>query len=217
MARDLGLRVQLEVVRVKGYRRDQQWEDTRLDWHAPSPNLKSARSALLYPAVGVLEGTNVSVGRGTEAPFEQLGAPYIDGGRLAAALRAGQLPGVAIVATHLLRRATGPFAARRGSGVLLSITDRRPTRLARTALALIAGCWAKGWVCATDALFGHKRSWSALNASSSSKASLLVGKPSWMTHARRNSAAVPAVLAPTIKEETTDEQTAPRARMRGSP
>src|SRR5262249_2919770 len=69
----------LEVVAMTGYRRDMLFSETALDWVAPSPNLRSATEAALYPGVALLEGTNVSVGRGTGTPFEIVGAPFIDG------------------------------------------------------------------------------------------------------------------------------------------
>src|SRR5262249_59623325 len=80
-----GLGADLAVVPMEGWRRADRWAETGLAWHAPSPNLRSATAALLYPGVGLLETTNVSVGRGTDAPFERIGAPWIDGARLAAA------------------------------------------------------------------------------------------------------------------------------------
>jgi uncharacterized protein YbbC (DUF1343 family) len=70
------------------------WDDTGLSWRPPSPNLRTARSALVYPAFGLLEGVEVSEGRGTERTFEQWGAPWIDEHRLNDALDARGLPGV---------------------------------------------------------------------------------------------------------------------------
>lgn len=69
---------QLQVVRMRGYRRDLWFDETGLDWIDPSPNLRSLNEAILYPGVGLIEGTNVSVGRGTPTPFETVGAPWID-------------------------------------------------------------------------------------------------------------------------------------------
>ncbi|MBO0858823.1 MAG: DUF1343 domain-containing protein [Chloracidobacterium sp.] len=84
----------LRVVRVEGWRRSQWFDSTGLEWINPSPNMRSLTEATLYPGVCLLETTNVSVGRGTDTPFEVIGAPWIDGRKLAEALNNGKLPGV---------------------------------------------------------------------------------------------------------------------------
>ena len=76
----------LHVVRMRGWKRTMAWDDTGLRWVAPSPNLRSAEAALAYPGVCLLEATNVSEGRGTEAPFLRFGAPWLDAAALRAAL-----------------------------------------------------------------------------------------------------------------------------------
>ena len=83
----------LEVVAVRGWRRDMSWPETGLTWGAPSPNLPAFEAALLYPGACLLDGTTIAEGRGTELSFLQLGAPWIDAEALAAALE-GRLPGV---------------------------------------------------------------------------------------------------------------------------
>ena len=82
----LGTGLELEVIRVRGFRRAMMWEDTGLSWNPPSPNIRTARAALAYPAFGLMEGINVNEGRGIEDTFERIGAPWIDGEKLAAAL-----------------------------------------------------------------------------------------------------------------------------------
>lgn len=82
----------LQVIPMEGWRRADFWDATNLTWVHPSPNMRSLTQALLYPGMGLLETTNVSVGRGTDTPFEVLGAPWMDGRRLAAALNARGLP-----------------------------------------------------------------------------------------------------------------------------
>jgi uncharacterized protein YbbC (DUF1343 family) len=84
----------LQVIRLEGWKRGDLYDRTGLHWVNPSPNLRGLTAALLYPGVGLLETTNVSVGRGTDRPFEWLGAPWIDGDKLAAALMKQGLPGV---------------------------------------------------------------------------------------------------------------------------
>ena len=85
---------ELEVVKMDGWRRGMPFERTGLRWVRPSPNLPSAQAARLYPGIALLETTNVSVGRGTELPFEQIGAPWLRAWALADALEAAKLPGV---------------------------------------------------------------------------------------------------------------------------
>lgn len=87
----------LEVVRLEGWRRGDFYDRTGLLWVYPSPNLRTLTAALLYPGVGLLETTNISVGRGTDRPFEWIGAPWLDGVRLATALNAQRLPGLRFV------------------------------------------------------------------------------------------------------------------------
>jgi uncharacterized protein YbbC (DUF1343 family)/CubicO group peptidase (beta-lactamase class C family) len=84
----------LTVVKMAGYSRDLWYDETGLPWVNPSPNLRSVTQAALYPGIGLLETTNVSVGRGTDSPFEQFGAPWMDGPRVAATLNARGIPGV---------------------------------------------------------------------------------------------------------------------------
>ena len=88
------LRAPLSVVAMKGWQRGDWFDATGLTWTNPSPNLRSLQEAILYPALGLIETTNISVGRGTDTPFEYVGAPWMDGPALARALNARFLPGV---------------------------------------------------------------------------------------------------------------------------
>ena len=98
----------LHVIRMRGWRRTMTWEDTGLRWVPPSPNLRSAEAALAYPGVCLLEATNVSEGRGTDAPFLRLGAPWLDVTGLVAALGTGpEEAGFALEPTSFVPRA-GP-------------------------------------------------------------------------------------------------------------
>ena len=76
---ELKLTVDLEVIAVEGWRRNEFFDSTGLLWVNPSPNMRSLTEALLYPGIGLLETTNLSVGRGTDTPFEVVGAPWLDG------------------------------------------------------------------------------------------------------------------------------------------
>lgn len=93
IARDLSIEDTLEVIAVKNWS-GELWSETTLPWIPPSPNLPTFQSALCYPATVFFEGTNISEGRGTEFPFEQIGAPWLDGKRLAESLNARDLSGI---------------------------------------------------------------------------------------------------------------------------
>jgi len=95
--KERNINADLHVVRVEGWRRSQWFDSTGLVWINPSPNMRSLTEASLYPGVCLLEPTNVSVGRGTDTPFEVIGAPWIDGRKLAEALNGAKLPGVRFV------------------------------------------------------------------------------------------------------------------------
>ena len=87
----------LRVIQMEGWRRGMWYDATNLTWVNPSPNMRSLTEAALYPGIGLLETTNLSVGRGTDTPFEVVGAPYIDGQILAKALNDRKISGVRFV------------------------------------------------------------------------------------------------------------------------
>ncbi|MCA9235093.1 MAG: DUF1343 domain-containing protein [Planctomycetales bacterium] len=117
------LKMDLKVIPVEGWRRSEYWDATGLVWVNPSPNMRSLAEAVLYPGVGLLETTNVSVGRGTDTPFEVLGAPWIDAIELAAELNQAHLPGVSFVPVKFTPDAS-KFANEACGGVNIVITDR---------------------------------------------------------------------------------------------
>ena len=125
----------LTVVPMTGWRRDSYADETGLPWTNPSPNLRSVTEALLYPAIGLLEATNLSVGRGTDAPFERLGAPWIDGAALAVALAADALPGVTF-ASETFSPTADRYAGLSCGGVHATVTDRSIFQPVRTGLAI---------------------------------------------------------------------------------
>jgi uncharacterized protein YbbC (DUF1343 family) len=127
----------LHVVRMQGYRRSDWYDDTGLPWVAPSPNLRTLAQVTLYPAVALVEGANVSVGRGTDHPFELVGAPWIDGGRLAAAVEARHLPGLRVEPAEFTP-AADVFAGRACHGIRVVPTDRRQLDSPGLGLELIA-------------------------------------------------------------------------------
>ncbi|HEX7528708.1 MAG TPA: exo-beta-N-acetylmuramidase NamZ domain-containing protein, partial [Thermoanaerobaculia bacterium] len=113
----------LTVVRMSGYSRDLWYDETGLPWVNPSPNLRSVTEAALYPGIGLLETTNVSVGRGTDTPFEQFGAPWMDGARVATTLNARGIPGVRFTPVAFTP-ASSVFKGERCSGVRITVVDR---------------------------------------------------------------------------------------------
>ena len=132
-----GVKADLEVVRVADWRREQWFDETGLTWVNPSPNMRSLTQATLYPGVGLLEPTNVSLGRGTDTPFELVGAPYIDGRKLAAALNGARLPGVRFVPARFTPRASVHQGTECG-GVNVIITDRARFEPITTGLEMAA-------------------------------------------------------------------------------
>jgi uncharacterized protein YbbC (DUF1343 family) len=129
------LPVSLTVVPVSGWRRGQWYDETGLPWVSPSPNIRSVTQALLYSGIGLLEGTNLSVGRGTPTPFEVLGAPWIEPEPLARALTALGLPGVRF--EPLTFTPTGDKHAHLAcGGVRFVVTDREAIRPVTVALSL---------------------------------------------------------------------------------
>jgi uncharacterized protein YbbC (DUF1343 family) len=116
--------VKLEVIRVQGWRREQMFDRQGLPWRNPSPNIRSWRQALLYAGVGLLETTNLAVGRGTDSPFQLLGAPWIDGRRLAVELNRLKLTGVTFAPARFTPT-TGKHRDRACQGVRLLLTDPR--------------------------------------------------------------------------------------------
>jgi uncharacterized protein YbbC (DUF1343 family) len=133
----LGLR--LEVVRMAHYDRKAYFAETGLHWWPPSPNLRTAEQALLYPGLALIEGTNVSVGRGTDTPFEVVGAPWMDGPGLAAELTRAGLAGVRFEPTSFIPNPTpkvNRFAGTPCQGIRVAITDPASFEPVRTGLAL---------------------------------------------------------------------------------
>ena len=130
--RKIGAR--LEVVPMRGWKRGDFYDATGLRWVNPSPNLRSLPSALTYPGIGILETTNLSVGRGTERPFEWIGAPWLDGRKMAAALTQESLPGVRFVPVNLTPNAS-TFKGQACNGVQIIVDDWKTFRPVHTGSA----------------------------------------------------------------------------------
>lgn len=133
-----GIGCDLKVIPMTGWRREMLWDDTGLTWVNPSPNMRSLNAALLYPGMCLLEGTNVSEGRGTDTPFELCGAPWTDSAALATQLTNLHLPGIVFTTTEF----TPTFqkhAGKKCGGVKFTITDRHTLKPYQTGLAVL---WA---------------------------------------------------------------------------
>lgn len=133
---DLAAGVELEVVKLEGWRREMYFDETGLPWVLPSPNMPTLDTALVYPGCCLLEGTNLSEGRGTTRPFELVGAPWVDGWSLASLLQSYDLPGVVFRPTHF-SPTFHKHAGQSCGGVQLHVTDRRTFRPFRTGVALL--------------------------------------------------------------------------------
>jgi uncharacterized protein YbbC (DUF1343 family) len=125
----------LTVVAMKNWRRDDWFDDTALPWINPSPNMRNMNEAALYPGIGAIEGTNLSVGRGTDTPFEHVGAPWIDGLQLADALNARAVPGVRFYPVRFTP-ASSKYANEECQGVFIIVTDRAALRPVRVGLEI---------------------------------------------------------------------------------
>lgn len=126
----------LTVVKMQGWQRNYSWVDTGLSWVAPSPNIPTAQTALLYPGTCLVEGTNLSEGRGTTRPFELIGAPWINAEALASDLSALNLDGVIFRPTYF----TPMFSKHQGQlcgGVQLHVVDGRSFSPVTAGTALI--------------------------------------------------------------------------------
>lgn len=133
-----GLRVEASVVACEGWQRADLFDQTGLVWTDPSPNMRSLTEALLYPGIGLLEGTNLSVGRGTDTPFERIGAPWCDGRKLAEHLRAQKVAGAAFVPIRFTPT-TSKFEGKECSGIQIAITDWKAFEPVGCGIAIACG------------------------------------------------------------------------------
>ncbi len=113
----------LQVIKMRGYRRHDWFDDTGIPWVNPSPNLRTLTEATLYPGVGLVESANVSVGRGTDTPFEVLGAPWIQGRELADELNRREIAGVYFIPAEFTPD-TSRYPQQLCHGVRILLTDR---------------------------------------------------------------------------------------------
>ena len=137
-----GLDLALTVIPCRGWRRGMHQRDTGLPWVFPSPNMPTPETALVYPGMCLIEGTNLSEGRGTTRPFELFGAPWLDAGRLASALTLDRLPGARFRPVRFVP-AWDKHAGERCHGVEVVVVDRERFRPFRTGVACVAAARAQ--------------------------------------------------------------------------
>lgn len=143
---ETGREADLTVVPAVGWRRWQWFDDTGLPWVPPSPNTPSLETAMVYPGTCLVEGTNLSEGRGTTLPFQVMGAPWVDGWRLAEALNELDLPGVLFRPTSFVPTFS-KYQGERCGGVQVHVTDREKARPFAIGLAVLS---AAKWLFPTD-------------------------------------------------------------------
>jgi uncharacterized protein YbbC (DUF1343 family) len=127
----------LHVIAMRNWHRNYFFESTGIKWIPPSPNLRTTKGSILYPGIEILQNAGVSVGRGTQTPFEEFGAPWLSGDEVAAALNERHLPGVHFAAQPFIPIA-GLYSGQRCGGVAIRVTDRFTARSMRTGLEIAA-------------------------------------------------------------------------------
>ena len=140
---EFGIGAELHVVDMQGWRRAMLWQDTGLVWVPPSPNMPTMDTVNVYPGMCFFEGTNVSEGRGTTRPFEQVGAPWIDAFDLTDRLNALKLPGAAFRPVFF-RTAFGKYESQTCRGVQLHATPGAPFQPVRCGFEALAAV-RRGW------------------------------------------------------------------------
>jgi uncharacterized protein YbbC (DUF1343 family) len=138
-----GIDCELEIVRCEGWQRQAWFEDTGLPWVYPSPNMPTVDTALVYPGMCMVEGTNLSEGRGTTHPFEVFGAPQLDPHKVVDLLSKDDLPGVTFRPMHF----TPMFQKHAGAscgGAMIHVDDREAFRPVRTGIAVLRACRLAG-------------------------------------------------------------------------
>lgn len=137
-----GIGCKLTVVPMKNWDRSMYWDETGIVWINPSPNMKTLTGAMLYPGLGLLETTNLSMGRGTEIPFEIYGAPWLDNETLAAKMNSYGLKGIRFVAWDFVPMASRhKYRGQRCKGVKAILYDRMALDCYLTALYMIKTIW----------------------------------------------------------------------------
>lgn len=135
IAHERKLTLDLEIIRCTGWKRGMYYDETNLPWINPSPNMRSLDAAVLYPGIGMLEFTNLSVGRGTDTPFELVGAPWIDEMALAEELNAAGIEGMRVMPVRFTPKASR-YEGKECRGIQITVTDRKALNSAHLGAAL---------------------------------------------------------------------------------
>jgi len=162
-----GIGAKLKVVPMDGWMRGDWFDSTGVLWINPSPNMRSLTEAILYPGIGMIEATNISVGRGTDTPFEVVGAPWADSKALAKYLNARDISGVRFVPTTFTPSASN-YASESCGGVNLVITDRDALDAPELGIEIVSALQHlypdKYKIAGLDTLMVNKKSFGALMA-----------------------------------------------------
>ena len=134
------LDAKLHVVKMRDWQRTDWFDETGQSWIPPSPNLRNLTEEILYPGVCLVEGANVSLGRGTDSPFEMVGAPWINGKELAAYLNGREIQGVRFLPMDF-RPLTSNFAGELCHGVQIVLLDRQALEPTEMGVELVAALW----------------------------------------------------------------------------
>jgi uncharacterized protein YbbC (DUF1343 family)/CubicO group peptidase (beta-lactamase class C family) len=167
---ELDLKLDLQIIKLAGWQRNNFFDATGLPWVNPSPNMRNLNQALLYPGIGLLETTNLSVGRGTNTPFEQIGAPYIQARELANVMNARKLNGIRFVPIHFSPESS-KFSGQVCGGLSLVITDRDIFDPLATGLELAVALrtlYGEQWETKSlNRLLSHQQTYEAIKAGAS--------------------------------------------------
>jgi uncharacterized protein YidB (DUF937 family) len=195
----------LTVIPMRGYQRSMWYDETGLTWVNPSPNLRSVDEATLYAGVGLIEGANVSVGRGTTSPFELIGAPWIDGTGLAGYLARREIGGVRFEPTDFTPD-RDRYAGRDCRGVRITLTDRASLDVARLGLELTAALYR---LYPTDFKLSQLllRHWAEVSTGTRVTSSGAVRLP--LHDRRREIACAPRLVSPRDRSPAASNATAP--------
>lgn len=134
--RRFGVGAEPQVARLEGWERQDYWRETGLCWIPPSPNMPAPETAVAYPGTGMLEGTNVSEGRGTPLPFLSFGAPWIRSRHLVDRLRSFSLPGCCF-SEHVFRPTSSKHAGELCEGAILHVVDLERFQPVRVGVAIL--------------------------------------------------------------------------------
>jgi uncharacterized protein YbbC (DUF1343 family)/CubicO group peptidase (beta-lactamase class C family) len=188
---ELKLNLDLHVVRLQGWKRSDFYDATGLSWINPSPNMRNLNEALLYPGIGLLETTNLSVGRGTDTPFELVGAPWIDGVALAEKLNSSELSGIRFVPTRFIPESS-KFQGKQCGGVHLIITNRsklQPLRLGFEFARQLRSLYLQKWETANyNRLLSNRKTLEAVLRGKEVDEIEIVYRPELRTFKKRRSA-----------------------------